>query len=736
MKNTFRARLALLLALLMLSASGCASQGDAGSGSSSAAGESSTSSGPQTTAQAASNPSSDPSLPQKEYTQKDLNDQWAESDCTVITLSGSTAAVQGSGASVTGGVLTISKGGDYLLSGEFAGQILVNADKTDDVRLILDGVSVTSDSAPLWVQQADKVILTLAEGSENAFTDGSSRDESAETIPNAALYSQDDLSINGSGSLTVTASYDHGIFCKNDLTITGGSISVTAPGDGVKGKDSFAMLDGVLTIEAGQDGIQASETDDSADGWVRLDGGSISITAGQDGIQAETVLWLIDGQLDMVTGGGSHADGAKADNPTDMMGGKGGMGGFGGGRGGFFPGSGNDTGSAPAEDAPGADDAAPPEGATPPEGMPDMDGSFPTDGARPDKGGRGNKMPEGEVPPEMPSDGKTMPDMPGGAIQTAQSGGAVSPMILPTAEGDTAEAESVSDSMKGLKAGTLLQIDGGSVSADCLDDTVHCNGDVVITGGVLSLSSGDDGVHADNALTISGGELTVSRSYEGLEGLVMDISDGILFITAADDGLNAAGGNDSSSGFGMFGRDNFADGSASLTISGGRLTVDAGGDGLDSNGQLTVSGGTVLVAGPTNSGNGALDFGGSCSITGGTLIASGSAGMDEVPREASQPTLRLRFRTAIEPGTAVAIADESGSILCAFVSSKQYNSLILSLPQLTEGSTYRLLTGCTVTGAPSSGSELAALYDGSSCQGGTQVQTFTAQSGVSELTVG
>ena len=718
--HAFRARLALLLALLMLSASGCASQGDAGSGSSSAAGESSTSSGPQTTAQAASNTSSDPSLPQKEYTQKDLNDQWAESDCTVVTLSGSTAAIQGSGASVTDGVLTITKGGDYLLTGDFAGQILVNADKADDVRLILDGISVASDSAPLWVQQADKVVLTLAEGSENTFTDGSSRDESAETVPNAALYSQDDLSINGSGSLTVTASYDHGIFCKNDLTITGGSISVTAPGDGVKGKDSFAMLDGSLIIEAGQDGIQASETDDPADSWVRLDGGSISITAGQDGIQAETVLWLIDGQLDIVTGGGSHADGAKADNPTDMMDGKGGF----GGKGGFFPGT---------------------DGNTPPEGAPDMDGSFPADGTRPDKGDRGGRMPggempsdlpDGETPPEMPSDGKTMPDMPSGAIQTAQSGVAVSPTVLPTAEGDAAEAESVSDSMKGLKAGSLLRIDGGTISADCLDDTVHCNGDVVITGGILSLSSGDDGVHADNALTISGGQLTVSRSYEGLEGLVMDISDGIFSITAADDGLNAAGGNDGSFQFGMFGRDSFADGSASLTISGGELTVDAGGDGLDSNGQLTLSGGTVLVAGPTSSGNGALDFGSGCSITGGTLIASGSAGMDEAPREASQPTLRLRFRTAVEPGTAVAIADENGSILCAFVSSKQYRSLVLSLPQLTAGGTYRLITGCTVTGVPSSGSELAALYDGSSCQGGTQVQTFTAQSGVSELTVG
>lgn len=720
--HAFRARLALLLALLMLSASGCASQGDAGSGSS--AGESSTPVSSQTTAQAASSTSSDP-LPQKEYTQKDLNDQWSESDCIVITLSGSTAAIQGGGASVADGVLTISKAGDYLLSGDFAGQILVSADKTDDVRLILDGVSVTSDSAPLWVQQADKVVLTLTEGSENTFTDGSSRDESAEEIPNAALYSQDDLSINGSGSLTVTASYDHGILCKNDLTITGGNISVTAPGDGVKGKDSFAMLNGCLTIEAGQDGIQASETDDPADGWVRLDGGSISIVAGQDGIQAETALWLIDGQLDMVTGGGSHADGAKADNPTENFGGKGGMGGFGGSR----------DGSAPAED--GTDNG----GVMPPKEMPDMNGSFPADGTRPDKGNWGDRMPGGKTPPnlpegEIPSDGKTMPDMPDGAIQTAQSGEAASLSVPPTAERDAAdEEESASDSMKGLKAGSLLQIDGGSVSADCLDDTIHCNGDVTITDGVLSLSSGDDGVHADNALTISGGELTVSRSYEGLEGLVMDISGGILSIIAADDGLNAAGGNDSG-GFGMFGRDNFADGSASLTISGGELTVDAGGDGLDSNGQLTVSGGTVLVAGPVNSGNGPLDFGSGCSITGGTLIASGSAGMDEAPREVSQPTLRLRFQTAVEPGIAVAIADESGSILCAFVSSKQYNSMILSLPQLTAGSTYRLLTGCTVTGEPSSGSELTALYDGSGCQGGTQVQTFTVQSGVSELTIG
>ncbi|MCD7748726.1 MAG: carbohydrate-binding domain-containing protein, partial [Oscillospiraceae bacterium] len=268
-------------------------------------------------------------------------------------------------------------------------------------------------------------------------------------------------------------------------------------------------------------------------------------------------------------------------------------------------------------------------------------------------------------------------------------------------------------SAKGLKAEGSITISDGTFTIDACDDALHSNGDVTISGGAFAIQSGDDGVHADSALVISGGEINVSQSYEGLEGLSIDITGGTIYVTSSDDGLNAAGGNDSS-GFGGFGGDMFgATEGAYLSISGGTLYVNASGDGLDSNGSMYISGGETYVSGPTDSMNGALDFNGECVVTGGILIAVSAGGMEESVSSTSTQGVITVSLTAQQAGTALSIADSSGSVLASFSPDKSYSTVIVSCPDLTVGESYTITAGTASTTV-----SMTSLIYGSAGMGG------------------
>lgn len=162
---------------------------------------------------------------------------------------------------------------------------------------------------------------------------------------------------------------------------------------------------------------------------------------------------------------------------------------------------------------------------------------------------------------------------------------------------------------------------------NCADDALHSNGDLTVNNGSFEIQTGDDGIHADNAVVIMDCDMEILQSYEGIEGLSIDIEGGEIALTASDDGLNAAGGNDSS-GTGGRGDDIFAvTEGAYICISGGTLNINAYGDGIDSNGDLTVSGGKTYVSGPVNGGNSSLDYAGEAVITGGIFVAAGASEM-------------------------------------------------------------------------------------------------------------
>lgn len=252
------------------------------------------------------------------FTANDLNGEWDTSGATVITLNGDGAKISGSGAYAYDGGVVISNAGRYVLLGALSdGSVTVDAYSSSKVWLLLDGVDITcSDDACLRVDQADKVFLTLAAGSENRLTSGAEYSETALADgTNGAIFARDDLTINGSGSLTVTAAYRHGIAANDDLVITGGTITVDAAGDGISVNDSLRIMDAAITVTAGDDGITVTHEDGylyvesgffdvtSADdgihtaGDVTVAGGTFAIDAGDDGIHSDTAFAISDGVI-------------------------------------------------------------------------------------------------------------------------------------------------------------------------------------------------------------------------------------------------------------------------------------------------------------------------------------------------------------------------------------------------------------------------------------------------------
>ena len=281
-------------------------------------------------------------------------------------------------------------------------------------------------------------------------------------------------------------------------------------------------------------------------------------------------------------------------------------------------------------------------------------------------------------------------------------------------------------SCKGIKAGVDITIDAGTINIDSADDALHSNTNMTINGGDFTLASGDDGMHSDTLLTINGGAINVAKSYEGIESADMIFNDGYITIMASDDGINAAGGNDDSQSGGMWGGDRFNPmgeaGDQSVTINGGYIYMNASGDGLDSNGNIYMNGGTVIVNGPTNSGNGALDYGGTFAYNGGSLIVSGSSGMLQTPtaNSSSAKSVCIVFTSTITADSVIKIEDENGKEILAYSSPKAYNALIVGSSLFEEGKTYKIYTNGTYT----EGTVVNGVYSGGNYSG-TEYATLT-----------
>lgn len=607
-----------------------------------------------------------------------------------------------SGVSISGNIITITKEGTYVLSGALSeGQIVVDADSAK-VQLVLDNADITcASSAAIYVKNADKTFITLAEGSENILMNTAEYEAIDDNNIDAVIFSKDDLTLNGKGTLTINSEYGHGIVSKDDLKLVGGTSNITAKNHALSGKDSVRIAAGTYNLISGKDGIHSENADDDEKGFVYIASGDFTIESTGDGIDASYVVQIDDGDFDITAGGGAE-NATKTNN--EMPGG-----GTGGNMGGGAPGGDKPSGEAPSGEAPSGgpssdSDSGKQTGQTPPD-KPDGD-SF--DGSRPDEKASDNAGSQtSQTPPDK--SGK-----------------------------DTSDADSTST--KGIKSDGALYVNEGTYTINSADDSFHSNSDVTINDGTYTISSGDDGIHADSALLVNGGTITVTESYEGLEGLNITINDGKIDITASDDGMNAAGGNDAS-GFGGRGGDGFkgmqapdaaqkpddtsdntsdntqkpndtsdkaqttgnitvasqdtdtaSDDEMWMVINGGYVHVLAGGDGLDSNGDLTINGGEVYVDGPSDNGNSAIDYGEKSSfyINGGTVVAVGSSGMaEDVSTDSKQQAAFVKLDSQVDAGDVI-LKDADGNEIISYTVQKKYDCVIISTADLKAGQIYTL----------------------------------------------
>ena len=533
------------------------------------------------------------------FSEADYKTDYSENNCGVITLSGTSVSSNAPSVLIDGTTATITKAGDYIIRGSLTdGSIVINANEKAKIRLILEGASITSaSSAALNVISAKKVFLTLAQGTENTLANGGSFAGAGEGV-DGAVFCKTDLTINGSGSLSVTSPAGHGIVCKDDLAITGGKITVHSASHGLDANDSVRVKGGEITIDSGKDGVHVEDADKTDVGFVYVSGGKLSIESEGDGLSAALHMQLSGGTIDILAGGGYE------------------------------------------------------------------------NGQQHSSGGWGDFMGGGMGPGMRPG---------GRAVTTANT----------TTEDVT--------SMKGLKAGTGLLINGGEISIDSADDAIHSNAMTVINGGKIEIASGDDGIHAETSLNISNGTINISQSYEGLEAKNIVLSGGDVSLVSTDDGLNAAGGVDGSgeggrdqmgrAGFGMSGN---SDGS--VTISGGKLYVQASGDGIDANGYLQITGGYTVICGPNVGDTATLDYDLTGTITGGVFIGTGSSMMAQSFSEGSQGTIAINAGSQAA-GATIKVTDSQGNELLSYQPELAFTVFIYSTPEIVSGQTYHLVVG-------------------------------------------
>ena len=283
----------------------------------------------------------------------------------------------------------------------------------------------------------------------------------------------------------------------------------------------------------------------------------------------------------------------------------------------------------------------------------------------------------------------------------------------------------IEPSAKGLKSDTLIELLEGTYVIDSDDDAIHSNGNVLITGGCYKISTMDDAINATNYLTFGNENDTVNdpyfvvnieESYEGIEASQINMYNGNIYVNSSDDGINISYDDDTT----MITSDFY------INIAGATyLVVNASGDGLDSNGAIKMMSGTVIVFGPTSSGNGALDYDSIFTLSGGTLVIVGSSGMAQVPNNTSLYTVSATFSSSsLTKGSSIYLGTSSYSIAINLV--KDYTqgiNVVVASPSLKSGDTVSIQYGGT-----SAGPYTDNIAENASYTGGTTLTTLSISS--------
>ncbi len=492
--------LCLLLALLLL-LSGCSGiQTLTNSAGQTTGTENTSSSATQGTAPPANFEEADTEM----FTDRDLRTDYEDSAAVTIQLSGSSATASSNSVKISGSTVQITEEATYIISGTLDdGMLVVNAPDTAKLQLVFKSAHITSsDCAALYILGADKVFLTLAEGTQNSLTNGGSFTPIDDENIDAALYSKQDLTINGTGSLTVTSPAGHGIVGKDDLVITGGMLQVDAANHGLDANDSVRFTAATLTANAGKDGIHCENNDDASRGFVYIADGQLTIQAEGDGISAGYYLYITGGSLDILAGGGyENGDQASSDN-------------WGG-----FPGGGNWGGSSGRPRATSSsDDSTSMKGLKAADALRIEAGTFTIDSAD----------------DAIHADTDLM--ILGGSFTIASGDDAVHAEDTLTVTDCQMEITTCYEGLEALH----IEVSGGNIKLKATDDGLNAaggtdssgtggrddmfggswggrmgwgsgnsDGSIVVSGGTLYINSSGDGMDANGTLEISGGDVTI-----------------------------------------------------------------------------------------------------------------------------------------------------------------------------------------------------------------------------------
>ena len=576
-----------------------------------------------------------------DYTADELDYDYDEAEVVAITLNGDNISCKSSDVKIDGSTITIQKAGTYLLSGTLTdGNIIVDSDDKENVRLIFNGVEISnSTTTPLYIKNAEKTILTLVDGTENTLSDGENYilDDESNNEPNGTIFSKDDLVINGLGSLTINANYNHGIQSKDLLKIISGNIDIISNGDSIIGKDGVIVKEAVINIESQEDGIKATKVEENK-GYIYLDNPEITIKAEKDGVQAATCLYVKDGKYNIETGETNENSQSNSDTSADYS----------------------------------------------RKGM---------------KAGVDITIENGEYTIDSEDDGihsNNSITVNAGTVNIAsKDDGVHADTELTINNGDI----KVSESDEGLEA-KYITINDGNIDITSSDDGINASsgsnntsddGNAPGAGNRPEMPTNENGEVDTNA-----GNRPEMPTNENGE---VDTNAGNRpEMPANENGENTLGNNGGMMPGGGQGGFNESDGSE-LVINGGIVHVNAGGDGIDSNGTITINGGEIYVDGPTSGGDGALDYADTCEINGGILVAAGSIGMATAPTSAStQYSVNAAFSKTYNGETKVTVKDSSGNEVLTYTPAKNFQSFVFSTDKLKSGETYTIYAGDTQEG--------------------------------------
>lgn len=590
------------------------------------------------------------------FTDRDTRAAYDEESAVRIELNGSSISVSSDSVQINGTTAILTEEATYIVSGTLDdGMLVVDADEAAKLQIVLDNASITSStSAALYVLEADKVFVTLAEGSQNALANGGSFVAIDDSDIDGAVYSKQDLTFNGSGALTVTSPAGHGIVSNDDLVLAGGTYTVTSASHGLNANDSVRITGATdLTLDAGKDGIHAENNDDASLGFVYISGGTFAIEAEGDGISAGAYLQITDGAYDLLAGGGS-VNGERQSSTS--------WGGFRGG---------------PMETAPSAGETS--ESSTSMKGLKAVSslvisgGAFTIDAA--DDAVHSNA-------------GMTVS---GGTFAIATGDDAFHADETLTVTGGAID---ISESYEGLEA-LHLDIQGGEISLVSRDDGLNAAGGADGSGSAGGrdgrFGGGWMGGAPDGEAPADPGEAPERPDGSAKEPVEppQDAADGSVALPEMPEGGGRGGRG------GMGGDFSSASSGGSIAISGGTLTIQASGDGLDANGTIEITGGTTVVAGPTSGDTAVLDYDTSAAIAGGTFLGTGAAGMAQTFRSAEQGVIAERVSGSA--GDEIVLADASGTALLTLSPALDFQFIVLSSPGLISGETYTLTVGGTST---------------------------------------